>query len=348
MVRYHGNWCGPNWTAGQYKPTEELTEEDRDVPAIDALDEACRNHDVGLYDADSRQEVQNVNRRFYREAGRTGIKGAVAAALVAVGGPSMPRERVISELDSEGIDMTRSSKKLRGKGPIPGYDAGTRGRKMTRQQTETLERQVATRKVPRGQQAERMDVDDDAADNDEFGDMEDDQEAFNREMDRAVGPLPNLPGTRQPPMDGEPSPEPAAARAAQPGMPGSVSKETQISPYPSLTYGLQETHTTILPYRAYCSVVTGGSSTAGYAGVKLELRMNGIWDCIITNVETTLGAGSTPGIFGVPLIQAAPSNSGRTSNKAFPIVHTTDPVTAEGPAWRNYWAQLYEYYTVLG
>ena len=46
-------------------------------------------------------------------------------------------------------------------------------------------------------------------------------------------------------------PEPAAARASASSGGNQVSKETQISIPPTLTYGLQETHTTILPWRCW-------------------------------------------------------------------------------------------------
>lgn len=47
MVRVHGNWCGPNWTAGRnvdalsYKQAGGQFDE----PCMDELDCACRNHD---------------------------------------------------------------------------------------------------------------------------------------------------------------------------------------------------------------------------------------------------------------------------------------------------------------
>ena len=47
LVQIHGNWCGPNWTAGRridalaYKQQGgQFTE-----PCIDKLDCACRDHD---------------------------------------------------------------------------------------------------------------------------------------------------------------------------------------------------------------------------------------------------------------------------------------------------------------
>ena len=47
MVRIHGNWCGPSWTAG--RNIDALTYKQQggqfDEPCIDKLDCACRNHD---------------------------------------------------------------------------------------------------------------------------------------------------------------------------------------------------------------------------------------------------------------------------------------------------------------
>lgn len=47
MVRIHGNWCGPNWTAG--RNIDALTYKKQggkfNEPCIDKLDCACRDHD---------------------------------------------------------------------------------------------------------------------------------------------------------------------------------------------------------------------------------------------------------------------------------------------------------------
>lgn len=47
MVQIHGNWCGPNWTAG--RTIDALTYKQQggqfNEPCIDKLDCACRNHD---------------------------------------------------------------------------------------------------------------------------------------------------------------------------------------------------------------------------------------------------------------------------------------------------------------
>jgi hypothetical protein len=50
LVRIHGNWCGPNWTAGQKIPAEALKAKDRRFPCDDKLDCACRQYDISIKD----------------------------------------------------------------------------------------------------------------------------------------------------------------------------------------------------------------------------------------------------------------------------------------------------------
>ena len=47
MVKIHGNWCGPNWTAGRAISARDyrLAGGDFKSPCIDRLDCACRTHD---------------------------------------------------------------------------------------------------------------------------------------------------------------------------------------------------------------------------------------------------------------------------------------------------------------
>lgn len=79
----HGNWCGPGWSARQWKDAKDLTEEDKKVEAVDALDQACKNHDIRIAEGDP-----EANEKFAEEAGALGIKGAAFAALVKWLGPS--------------------------------------------------------------------------------------------------------------------------------------------------------------------------------------------------------------------------------------------------------------------
>jgi RHS repeat-associated protein len=47
--KHHGNWGGPGWSAGKYKPEGELTPEDMRVPAINRRDQCYKGHDICLW-----------------------------------------------------------------------------------------------------------------------------------------------------------------------------------------------------------------------------------------------------------------------------------------------------------
>ena len=87
---HYGHWCGPGWSANQAKDSKDLTTDDFDVPAIDALDQACKNHDIGLHFARTREDVARVNEQFRKEATEAGILGTVFAFLVTNLGPTEP------------------------------------------------------------------------------------------------------------------------------------------------------------------------------------------------------------------------------------------------------------------
>ena len=110
MVRIHGNWCGPGWTAGQHKDAQDLTDADRAVPAIDKFDECCKEHDIGLHDAPF--AAAELNARFRDKTAPLGIKANLAGRAVEAFGPapqpisrsttqmSLRRNRLIREAQS--------------------------------------------------------------------------------------------------------------------------------------------------------------------------------------------------------------------------------------------------------
>lgn len=111
----HGKWCGPGWSAGKWKDAKDLTEEDKLVPAEDALDQACKNHDIAIAEGDP-----NANPNFYEEAAAAGWFGKVAATAVAIGGPpshsylrgekKMPSKKKITREEKKAIRNRRSTK----------------------------------------------------------------------------------------------------------------------------------------------------------------------------------------------------------------------------------------------
>ena len=139
-----------------------------------------------------------------------------------------------------------------------------------------------------------------------------------------------------------------AARASNGGPGGNqVSKETPISQYPALTYGLQETHTTILPWVGWLTVAGLDKETPA----QLKIRMNAPYDMLdVTTADngSTDGAKlTTKGFYNLPLDPDG-RVSGTTGTK-YPAEFGNNTTTAhERPQWREYWAAIYEYYTVLG
>jgi hypothetical protein len=87
---FYGNWCGPYWTAGQVKSTSELTQEDFNVPALNELDEVCKQHDIDLFQASNSRDVRRANRRFQTAAASLGVTGRIFSWLVGRFGPNVP------------------------------------------------------------------------------------------------------------------------------------------------------------------------------------------------------------------------------------------------------------------
>ena len=127
-----------------------------------------------------------------------------------------------------------------------------------------------------------------------------------------------------------------------------VSKETPITNAPSISYGLQETHTTIIPFNFWFSAVGLNHS----APAKLQFRLNSIDDIVITQLSTLAASGTWALGTGTPLIYNVPFNGsttrGSTNPATFPRTITNGASTTERGWWSGYWKKLYEYYTVLG
>lgn len=136
----------------------------------------------------------------------------------------------------------------------------------------------------------------------------------------------------------------AAARASGGGS-NPVSKETPVSSYPSLTYGLQETHTTILPWVMWMGLALDKNATVPQ---QLKIRLNSMYDMIDNTIIA--GAADDTLFSGPGFVNKKVGFNGKTpiSGNPFPVVPTAGALSTERPQWREYWAQIYQYYTVLG
>ena len=134
----------------------------------------------------------------------------------------------------------------------------------------------------------------------------------------------------------------AAARVSSGGGPNMPSKETPISNYPSLTYGFQETHTTILPWTGW--IMASKLDTA--QPVQLVVRMNTPVDMVPISTIATPSLPATPSTKGFYTTPSA--EDGTFSNLGFPeTMGSPSTSTTERPSWRETWFRMYEYYTVL-
>lgn len=139
----------------------------------------------------------------------------------------------------------------------------------------------------------------------------------------------------------EPVPEASAARVGvASGATNSVSKETPISNYPNLDYGLPETHTTILPYRTWVS----GGLLDHTSPLQLELRMNTVWDMFKSSVTTLADAGT----IATKAFHTLPVGPGGVNISTVTFPQTPVNGATERPQWRDWYANMYQYYTVLG
>ncbi len=73
-MRYHGNYCGPNWSAGEYQASVIS-----DVPALDDFDSTCKEHDA-VYAM--KGDLSTADDKFYNDNIGKDVKRTVAALLV--------------------------------------------------------------------------------------------------------------------------------------------------------------------------------------------------------------------------------------------------------------------------
>lgn len=109
-------------------------------------------------------------------------------------------------------------------------------------------------------------------------------------------------------------------------------------------YGLPDATTVVLPYTAYLAVVSEATNNA--SGCQhFSFRTTSLADILVTSLtDPTAGATLSAGIYH--------ANAGTTStwpnpDRAFPNTTAAGTVTGETPAWCDWWAKMYQAYTVL-
>lgn len=142
---------------------------------------------------------------------------------------------------------------------------------------------------------------------------------------------------------GDGSGESALMARSSGGGPNAPSKETPISSYPNISYGLPETHTAVYPWTGWFSIATVDKNTA----VQLPIALN----TPVNMVNVTLGASAAVGAVPTKGFYRDPLNPlGQNAGSSFPVILAAHGAASVGerPQWWEYFRQLYEWYTVLG
>lgn len=143
----------------------------------------------------------------------------------------------------------------------------------------------------------------------------------------------------------EPTSEtPAAAAARNTGIltdNAKGSRETPVMNVPP-TFGLQETHTTVLPYNQYFSVY-GTDLRAPVHIIFSQVNVNQPMVSTITHVLENATTAISGGLADRKLIGSQATNW-TASSAVFPSQYSS----IGSPAWWAYWIKLYDSYTVLG
>ena len=120
--------------------------------------------------------------------------------------------------------------------------------------------------------------------------------------------------------------------------------ETAVTIPPTITYGFQDTHTTILPMVYWFSCPNLDERTPTLHA----FRLNSIYDIIHKGVPTQTVTANQP--YNYKCMDAIYAN-GATTGEFFPWYPTdspTIPPAAYYPWYRDTWSKLYNWWTVLG
>lgn len=77
-IRYHGNYCGPGWSAGKWQDSVCS-----DVPPIDDFDRTCKDHDCSYHRG---VNLKAADYKFYKQNVGKGLKRTLAAVAVGAQG----------------------------------------------------------------------------------------------------------------------------------------------------------------------------------------------------------------------------------------------------------------------
>lgn len=87
-IRYHGNYVGPGWSAGQYQDSVANSI----VPPVDEFDLTALQHDRAYA---LNKNLKQADYKFYKANIGKGIKRSIAAIAVGIQGAFRPQDKGI-------------------------------------------------------------------------------------------------------------------------------------------------------------------------------------------------------------------------------------------------------------
>lgn len=183
-----------------------------------------------------------------------------------------------------------------------------------------------------------------------------DMEALLNEVDNSIISAPNQASE----MQRAPAPAPnngdvnmEAARSGGGGGHNAPSKETPISIPPTITYGLQETHTSIVTATGLGNIFVNKPTTTfpnNWTPVELRFRLNSPHDWFTTTLTSspTTGNPYSTGVYtGIQPKLYQNVMPIATTNQAANLSDGNLALDENTIWWWTYWKKIYEYYTVL-
>lgn len=101
-MRYHGNYCGPNWSAGKHQPSVVS-----DVPPIDDFDNTCLLHDASYARGD---DLSRADAKFFIANFGRGLQRTAAAEVVGYQAALRAIDKFLPRIYKSKDEMTKNKK----------------------------------------------------------------------------------------------------------------------------------------------------------------------------------------------------------------------------------------------
>jgi hypothetical protein len=113
-MKFHGNYCGPNWSAGREQESVESS-----VPAVDDFDSTCKEHDASYA---TRKNMTQADYNFFKQnIGKGIVRSGAAIAVGAFGRFYHPQGDKSDPKNQQNMNIQNliEHNKLRGSQPEP-------------------------------------------------------------------------------------------------------------------------------------------------------------------------------------------------------------------------------------